>query len=732
MNKFYTLLIFTLIAGFSPKLSLGQDYTFSYTYQNVTRINSGGTLEVGDTIEVRALMRVGKNATNIYYIDTIPAGMQYVNNSMKIVTNEGVLFRGTYTNTSNDDLGVYVNAAPSRLRINIGTGAANAQSGGNFGINTGGGSVIPGDKPKFYGNTLFMVAYRLKVTANFGDTVFLTGKFYYKDYKGANNYEQFNYAPIIVTPNQELCNEFSSASFTAESSFGQGIIQNRPAGVNAPLYTKVDMQPNHPQDNYYAVANNTSADGTTDNTGPFKPANNPHRVFGGFWDIIGDHTDAIDPLIGNPPVAPGTQGGYMLVVNAAFPTSEVYNDMIANVCPNTYYEFSAWIRNICGTCGMDSNSTSKYNPGVLPNLAFTINDVDYYTTGDIQHNNLWEKRGFIYKTGASETSFKITIKNNAPGGGGNDWVLDDIKLATCYPNLIMNPTDTARVCAGEFVVLNDTVRSYFPNYTNFCWEVSKDHGVTWTNTGNCGTKTPVLKNGLWEYIVDTTFKTVYADSGTFYRLKVATTASNLSNSNCSVDNSQAVFMKVFNVDCSVVSEIINDFKAISKNGFAIISWNSADENSVKSFEIERSADGIHFSPIEKFNPVYKAGGSYVYTDPKPLQGAVYYRLKINTQYNVSAQFSNVVTLYSLDKKFDISATNPFKSELNLNVYNAADGSLEINLFDSYGRRVIKQTTSVRKGSNKVSVNSVSSLLPGIYILRANMNGQSIQLKLVKN
>ena len=105
------------------------------------------------------------------------------------------------------------------------------------------------------------------------------------------------------------------------------------------------------------------------------PTANPHRVFNGFWDIIGDHTGAADPVLGNPPVAPGTNGGYMLVVNAAYPTGEAYRDTIKNLCPNTYYEFSAWFRNICGYCGLDSNSKQTYTPGVKPNLSYTINDV---------------------------------------------------------------------------------------------------------------------------------------------------------------------------------------------------------------------------------------------------------------------------------------------------------------------------------------------------------------------
>ena len=38
---------------------------YSYTYQNVTRNNGGGTLEQGDTIEVRALVKVESITDNL-------------------------------------------------------------------------------------------------------------------------------------------------------------------------------------------------------------------------------------------------------------------------------------------------------------------------------------------------------------------------------------------------------------------------------------------------------------------------------------------------------------------------------------------------------------------------------------------------------------------------------------------------------------------------------------------
>ena len=365
-NKFFALvaIIFCLFQAFFPSNSFSQKLEFSYSYFNLTRNTGGGTLEQGDVIEIHALVKVNANVNNFYYVDTMPSGTQYVSNSMKLITNEGILVGGPYTDATNDDEGVL--RTSDKIRLNLGSGASYAKTTGpSFAATTGGGTITAGSVPKFYGSTLFIVAYKLLITANNGDTIHPTGNFYF-DTSGVNRTYRFNYAGIKVIQNQALCTNFSSATFTAESSFGSGSIQNRALGVNAPGYVKKTLDVNNPGDNYYSVVNNTSANGTTNNAGPFKPTTNNARVFGGFWDIVGDHTGAANTANGNLPVAAGQPGGYMLVVNAAFTTGEVYRDTIKNVCPNTYYEFSAWVRNICGVCGIDKNSWQLIRPVFFP------------------------------------------------------------------------------------------------------------------------------------------------------------------------------------------------------------------------------------------------------------------------------------------------------------------------------------------------------------------------------
>ena len=150
--------------------------------------------------------------------------------------------------------------------------------------------------------------------------------------------------------------------------------------------------------------------------------------------------------------------------------------------------------------------------GVPPNLAFQLNGQDYYQTGNIYYTgtgpgitqqasdtvNSWVKRGFVYKTGPAETGFELLIRNNAPGGGGNDWAIDDIVVATCSPEITVTPGPNPFVCDTNTVDVGAIVASYYDNYTNYKWEISTDDGATWASTDPAvmGSLTPAWNAGL--------------------------------------------------------------------------------------------------------------------------------------------------------------------------------------------------------------------------------------------
>jgi gliding motility-associated-like protein len=277
-------------------------------------------------------------------------------------------------------------------------------------------------------------------------------------------------------------------------TFGQGVPQNKGPLGSATTYTYIPISCNTPSDGYYSVANSTDC-------------GSGGKVFG-TWDVIGDHTGAANPIEGNPPPAPGTNAGYMLVVNASVGKDVAVVDSIRNLCPNQTYEFQAWIR-------------SLNPPGILPNLMFMINGVDTYPTGNITDKK-WKNIGFTFPVPAGKTAIKVSIRNNAPGGDGNDWVLDDISVNTCNTKIKINADSVIKVCEGATVTLKDTVLSTtgtpFPYYK---WQKSTNNGVTWTDLTGVITETTNPKN----YITSLPpFVATLSMNNYIFRLVVATDA----------------------------------------------------------------------------------------------------------------------------------------------------------------------------------------------------------------
>ena len=429
-------IFFLLIAELSycqrnPILGAGNSYV------NVSKRNTGGVVQTGDTLEIRTTYYFAgsynsSNANTLFkirYYDSVPLKttmLTGVNDSLRLITNEGLTFR-KYTLAAADDPGFYALsplAGQYQIRINIGQhnlvgpGAPLASTAGMIANTTGAGNAKIGSgtnyKPQLFGGLLITTAFRVKVSGAAGDTIVLaSGKFVYKlTNSGADTIISATPYKILISDNiaAGLCGNALGSNLASEygGTFDRGNTQNRAAGplFSIPNYDyKLLSRPVSIGDGNYGFVNNLSpAGGTNFNArmqpdcalpaGPI-PVNDScaKRMFN-LWDIIGDHTGT-NTAAGNPAVAPGATGGYMLVVNSDVVTSEAYKQNVTGLCPDTYYEFSGWIRNVCKRCGIDSNNVQKYNPGVLPNLAFSVNGLDIYTSGQVDTLG-WQKKRICF------------------------------------------------------------------------------------------------------------------------------------------------------------------------------------------------------------------------------------------------------------------------------------------------------------------------------------------------
>ena len=439
----------------------------------------------------------------------------------------------------------------------------------------------------------------------------------------------------------------------------------------------------------------------------------------------------------------------MLIVNAAYRIDSAFDHTISNLCPNTYYEISCWMRNICSKCGCDSNGTGAnsggYIPtgpgdssGVRPNITVALDGVRYYTSGDLPYNGQWVKKGFTFLTGPAQTSFTMRFYNNAPGGGGNDWALDDISVATCTPNMAYSPSLNPNICDSNIVTLSDTIRSYFSNYIYYKWQRSTDGGGTWTDiTTPAGPVVPYWNGSSWEYVVNYTVPpsfTQLSNNGDMYRVVVATTLSNLSDINCRFTDAGGIRLNILDCDTPLNTSLLS-FTGRKINGHAFLEWSASGENETVTYNIEKSSDGNTFETIGT------AGGrggqaspnnSYSFTDPVVITASAFYRLRmVNSGGNT--KFSNTVVLYSNDQTgFSfVSVVNPFDREISLQITTAEGGLLRIMLMDQTGRIVMEQKKEIGIGLSRLNLYDTGSLPAGAYYLKLYLNGKTIQKKLIR-
>lgn len=181
----------------------------------------------------------------------------------------------------------------------------------------------------------------------------------------------------------------------------------------------------------------------------------------------------------------GDPNGYMMVVNASFEPGIFYEETVDDLCENTLYEFSADIINLIkiGT----ANHTD-------PNVTFLIDDEIVYQTGNIPKTEEWVKFGFSFVTNATQSSIKLTLKNNAPGGNGNDLALDNISFRPCGPASFIGLEDESTnifLCIDDdpLTVTADIMGDNGETYA-ILWQSSSD-AINW-ETINGNTSSSIL------------------------------------------------------------------------------------------------------------------------------------------------------------------------------------------------------------------------------------------------
>ncbi len=288
----------------------------------------------------------------------------------------------------------------------------------------------------------------------------------------------FLWVLTLTQINAQLCDGNLGENIFTDGNFGSGE-ENVPLddpGI-APGYNYITNPP--PIDGSYTLTNDIT---------PW--------IFEWGWSDIQDNSD--DPE------------GYMMVVNASFEPGLFYEETIEGLCENTLYEFSTDVFNL-----------HFGNNLIRPNVSFLINDIVQFTTGNVPENGIWNSYGFTFTTDPGETTVKLSLANNAPGGIGNDLALDNISFRACGPEAFILPETVQDVCVdGEAVFLDATILGDQFDNPAIQWQQSFDQGNTWIDLNG---------ENATSFLFDNLAAGTY-----YYRYKLASNDANLSNPFCQI------------------------------------------------------------------------------------------------------------------------------------------------------------------------------------------------------
>jgi uncharacterized repeat protein (TIGR01451 family) len=739
------------------------------SFINITR-PGGGTIVPGDELEIRISVNVSNAGTNnifrLRYNDTVPSSLTYVPGSLRLLTNEGKQY-AAYSDAAGDDAAMY-NGANRTIRFNLGRDTTNMPRGfvsSTATDSSSGGYVRSTSHAPRANGMLVLVTYRVIVDASTAFNTIINygpGALRYRNMLNAGGSNNFVLAPnslsFIIYPNYGLCSNSTGANNVSPGSgdFGSGTIQNGLNPGTVPGYNYVNIATGNPGDGSYAVVKNLSPSQSTVMNSARPEVTATNRVFA-VWDIIGDHTGAADPFAGNPPAAAGSNGGYMLAVNAAYQLSVANNQTITGLCENTYYEFSAWFRNVCKRCGIDSLSRRAspvtadlgYIPtapadssGIKPNLTFQINGIDYYVSGDIDYIGTygqWVKKGFVFMTGPGQTSLTISIKNNAPGGGGNDWVMDDIEFRTCLPALEMRPSINPTYCRNGQVDISVAVSTFFNNFLYYQWERSTDNGSTW----NAAPESPLVQTFTYtnasgayrDTVALPSFLSVPAVDGYRYRIRTSTSLTNIGVSNCAVYNNEDVVTIDVHPTCDVLPTQFVIVNADVRNGHAVVSWKVRNETAQLKYVIEKSVDGVLFLPVSEINARFTtlAEQQYMFYDPQLLNGKTFYRIVLLDVAGLR-KISPVVTVTNGEKShfYIKNLINPVNELLSFQLGMKQNTTVDVFINDASGKSILHQSLRVNKGQNAINIPLPAQLAKGTYVLQVKTNDEVLTKRIVKH
>ncbi|MES2691295.1 MAG: PKD domain-containing protein [Bacteroidota bacterium] len=181
-------------------------------------------------------------------------------------------------------------------------------------------------------------------------------------------------------------------------------------------------------------------------------------------------------------------------------------------------------------------------------------------------------------------------------------------------------------------------------------------------------------------------------------------------------------------------------RAIRKGNSISVNWTTAMEKNVSHFEVERAFDSRGFEAVGKVKATgnssitrdYSFADAGIFNIPSNI---IYYRVR-SVDVDGAYQYSSIVSVTNDDATIkdgqSLSAyPNPFSDKLTIDVTVTADATANIELLRNDGTVAEHFVSAMKAGTNNISLDKLSSLGKGLYIIRVTAPTENFILKAIK-
>jgi len=181
---------------------------------------------------------------------------------------------------------------------------------------------------------------------------------------------------------------------------------------------------------------------------------------------------------------------------------------------------------------------------------------------------------------------------------------------------------------------------------------------------------------------------------------------------------------------STLPTALPDFHGSCSGLNQIISWSTAEESGMKSFELQYSTGGIEFSRLADIIPTGN-DSRYNYINTPASAENNFYRLRM-TGTDGSESFSKIINIKCGESTGGIRVwPNPFTRSVTVSFESKIGCAATMVLYDAEGKTVSTRKIQIQEGNNLLHYDGMGNLPANTYYLQVLAQGKVMHFKLIK-